>query len=264
VSAACGPQNDPTPGASTATPSQDVLSGTIAVKIHSDQPSWGWLVLPNTFSGFDYDLGNWIADLEDFQPSYSAVTSAAREQELINSDGRMIIIATYSITDTRRKKVGQAGPYMITQQGIMVRAGDGEIRTSQDLVGKMVCTAGGTTSQTQLKELGAVVVTRPGFAQCHADLKSGQVRALSTDLLILEGFAQNDPALSVVEGVTFGAAEHYGIGYKHGDLNMCLALTNAIRKFITSGAWDTFYTAHRLPEKLRKVSRPDPNLLDEC
>ena len=47
-------------------------------------------------------------------------------------------------------------------------------------------------------------------------------------------------------------------------ITVSLALTAAIRRFITSGAWDTFYTTNRLPEERRAASRPDPNQLDEC
>lgn len=262
AAAGCGSGDSPDNGPTS--PGRDALSGTISIKIHSDQPGWSLLTPPATYSGFDYDLGNWLAHEQDFQPSYSTVVSAAREREITGSDGRMLVIATYSITDARRKLIGMAGPYMRTQQGIMVRRGDTSIRSSRDLVGKIVCTAGGTTSAEQLKNLGAKVTEREGFTQCRDELENKRVQAVSTDQLILYGFANNDPALAVVPDVTFGNAEQYGIGFRKGDLDMCRELTEAIKKFIVSGTWDTYYTNQRLPEKLRASSRPDPNRLDDC
>jgi glutamate transport system substrate-binding protein len=244
----------------------DPLTGTISVKVDGDQPGWGKLTLPSTFSGFDYDFSNWLADREEFQASHSTIASKDREQVLTDSDGRMLVIATYSITDPRRQKVGMAGPYIITQQGVMVRKGNKSIRSTSDLIGKLVCTADGTTSRQQLEALGAVVTLRDGFGACNQLLIANppQVDAVSTDVLILYGFARENLELQVVEDVAFGNTEQYGVGFKRGNLAMCKVLTEAIKQFIISGQWDTFYRNHGFPERLKDFSRPDPNLLDEC
>jgi len=258
----CGPGQAPQPVQSSASAP---LTGTVSIKVDGDQPGWGELTLPSTYSGFDVDMSRWIADRHKFQPSLSVIATADREQELMKSDGKMLVIATYSITDKRRQKVGMAGPYIKTQQGVMVRAGDTSIGNVADLKGKHVCTAEGTTSESQLNHIGATVTTRAGFGECIEELRKGLgVQAVSTDLLILHGFANKHSELHVVENLAFGASEQYGIGFKKGDIATCQVLTALIKDFIISGTWDVYYTNYRFPESLRATSRPDPALLDSC
>ena len=46
-----------------------------------------------------------------------------------------LVLASYSITDERRQIVGQAGPYMITGQQLLVRA-DSDVEATDDLAGR--------------------------------------------------------------------------------------------------------------------------------
>ena len=57
-----------------------------------------------------------------------------------------MIVATYSMTDERRAKVGFAGPYLVAGQDLLVRADDTSITGPDSLDGKRLCSAAGSTS----------------------------------------------------------------------------------------------------------------------
>ena len=63
-----------------------------------------------------------------------------------------LVIASYSITDERRQVVGQAGPYYVTGQSLLVAADDDSIKGPDDLDGKKVCSVTGSTSIATVEE----------------------------------------------------------------------------------------------------------------
>ena len=66
-------------------------------------------------------------------------TTASRSSQKDRVD---LVLATYSITDERRQIVGQAGPYMVTGQQVLVKK-DSDIKGIEDLKGKEVCSVTG-------------------------------------------------------------------------------------------------------------------------
>jgi glutamate transport system substrate-binding protein len=197
-----------------------------------------------------------------------AVPIADRDRALV--DGRVdLVVDVYSITDERRKSVLFAGPYLITQQGVMVRAGDRRIRNLAQLDGKSVCTPAGSTSREQLTEGGmkdrVVVIEELGMRECVDSLLAGEVDAVSADQLILYGFARADRGhLSVVPALRFGAHERYGIGLRRGEVARCEALTGMIKDFIVNGEWDRFFEANFGDLPRRADYKPDVDRLDPC
>ena len=65
-----------------------------------------------------------------------------------------LVLASYSITDERREVVGQAGPYFVTGQQLMVKKGS-DIKSVDDLKGKEVCSVTGSTSLENVEAEGA-------------------------------------------------------------------------------------------------------------
>ncbi|MEV4842470.1 transporter substrate-binding domain-containing protein [Micromonospora matsumotoense] len=255
---------------STTTPTPIVRSDGPVVKsigVDGDQPGFSLVTGVGKYDGFDAEFVQWLVDQHKWNARPFVVAAKDREQVIQeDSAGETIVISSYSITDKRRKLVGMAGPYLKTRQGVLVRAGEKRVRSTNDLRVLSVCTVTGTTSEEQLREQDVTRLTLlDGFEECVGLLKSGRVDAVSTDLLILYGFVKAEKgAVEVVPDLTFGKSEEYGIGFKLGDTAMCVLLTDSIKAFIDSGTWRTYYRNHDFPPDREDDSRPDPNNLDPC
>ena len=115
------------------TPSELADAGEITIGVKIDQPGIGLLEpgadLP---TGFDIEIGRILAaalGIDDDGITWKETISDNREPFLIKSGDVDIVIASYSITDERRADVGQAGPYYVTGQQLLVREEDAETIT---------------------------------------------------------------------------------------------------------------------------------------
>jgi glutamate transport system substrate-binding protein len=243
---------------------------SVNVGVRTDEPGFGNLIRgTNDREGFDVDLYRWLS--EHVSPKFTPVPVdlTAEERERALQDGTVqLIVETYAITDPRRKFVGFAGPYMLSREGIMVRATDKRIHTISDLPGKTVCTLSSSTADIEIRDMQLYhqinLISEPAFSTCVDLLIKGDADAVSTDQIILTGFTLDDPAhLSVVQDLTFGPQDRLGVGLPHGDTADCIKVADALKEFIISGEWDVFFTEHfpRLPHAQYK---PDPNKLDRC
>jgi glutamate transport system substrate-binding protein len=221
---------------------------TLRIGVKADQPGLGLRLADSSrFAGFDVDVATYVAAKLGVQPdhiTFVPVTSATRETVLENGSVDMVV-ATYSITAERGTKVTFAGPYYMAHQDTMVRADETAIHTVADLKGKRLCQAKGSNSWRRVtQELGiaAILVKAPSYSACVAMLLAGTVDAVSTDDLILAGFADRvGPAVRILNAPF--SDERYGIGLKKGDLSGCEAINRAISQMYLDG------TAARLLRK---------------
>lgn len=204
-------------------PTFDAISERDGVNIgvKEDQPGLGYLD-PTTGerTGFDVDIARWIAaslGYEEDDITFTAIPSANREQAIINGDIDYYV-GTYSITDERKEQISFAGPYFITGQGLLVAADNEDITGPDDLAGKTVCSATGSTSIQRIKDEYPEAETTEfdTYSQCVEQLKSGQVDAVTTDEAILIGYAAQDPDNLKVVGEPF-SEERYGVGIQKDD-----------------------------------------------
>lgn len=255
--AACVKGNSP--------PSKPTFEKNVNVGAAPSTPGWNDRDQSGRRTGFDYDLTNWLGEHVGFTPVAVDSIAANRETDLLS--GKVtLVVATYSITDSRREKVGFAGPYMVSKQGIMIRGSDqGSYKKVADLAGKTLCAIRNSTSSTQLRELGfpVTVIERDVYRDCIAELRSGAIDAISTDQLILYGHLQQFPDLAVPQEISFGRQEQYGVGLPKGDVAKCEALTKALKIFLVDGFWETFFR-NNLPGLGSAGHKPDPNYLNRC
>ena len=194
--------------------------GSVKVGVKEDQPGLGYLdAASGERTGFDVDIARWIAaslGYDEDKIEFTAIPSANREQAIVNGDIDYYV-GTYSITDKRKEQISFAGPYFITGQGLLVAA-DSEITGVDDLEGKNVCSATGSTSIQRIKDEHPEATTTEfdTYSQCVESLKSGQVDAVTTDEAILIGYAAQDPDNLKVVGDVF-SEERYGVGVQKGD-----------------------------------------------
>ncbi|WP_312179263.1 glutamate ABC transporter substrate-binding protein [Arthrobacter sp.] len=214
----------------------------IRIGIKYDQPGLGFDE-GGSFSGFDVDVAKYVANelgYSEDQIKFEESPSAQRENMLENDQVDMIF-ATYSITDTRKEKVGFAGPYFVAGQDLLVRSDNNDIKGPEDLNGKNLCSVTGSTSAQKIKDTLASDVNlmeQPSYAECVTAMQGGSIDAVTTDDIILAGLASteaNKGQFKVV-GNTF-SEEQYGVGIPK-DSDKCEDINAAIQKMIDSGAWE--------------------------
>lgn len=215
---------------------------TIRIGIKFDQPGLG-LKDGSRFTGFDVDMGREIAKrlgYSEDEITFIEAVSAQRETMLQNGQVDMVI-GTYSITDARRQKVTFAGPYFIAGQDLLVRTGS-TISGPDDMDGKILCSVEGSTSAQKIRDdysSGSLqLFPVRTYSQCVEFLAAGTVDAVTTDNIILAGFAAQDAYKGKVKvvGNTF-SEEDYGVGLPKGDLRQCQAVNAAITDLIADGTW---------------------------
>jgi glutamate transport system substrate-binding protein len=239
--------------------------GTIKIGVKTDQPGIGFQQPgADAPTGFDIEIAKIVAAGLGIAPNdIEWVETVSKNREPFLQNGTVdLVLASYSITPERRQVVGQAGPYYVTGQQLLVREEDKqEIAGPKDLDGKKVCSVTGSTSiKTVSEEYGARPVPFATYSECVQQLLNGQVDAVTTDGAILLGYAAEQPEELEVVGPEF-SEERYGIGYRKRDQEMCEFLTNTLRGSFESGAWrEAFDTT--LGEA--GVEAPEPPSLDPC
>lgn len=220
---------------------------TIRIGIKFDQPGLG-LKDGSEYTGFDVDMGREIAErlgYSEDQITFVEAVSAQRETMLQNGQVDMVI-GTYSITDARREKITFAGPYFIAGQDLLVRS-DSTISGPDDMDGKILCSVEGSTSAQKIRDdySSGTLQLFPvrTYSQCVEFLAAGTVDAVTTDNIILAGFADQDNYEGKVKvvGNTF-SEEDYGVGLPKGDLRQCQEVNNAITDIIEDGTWQKLLT----------------------
>ncbi|GIL37035.1 glutamate ABC transporter substrate-binding protein [Phycicoccus jejuensis] len=239
----------------------------IKIGIKFDQPGLG-LKKGSDYAGMDVDVAKYVAkQLGHEEGDIQWVQAPSAQRENLLSTGQVdMIVATYSITDERKEKVGFAGPYFVAGQDLLVRADDSSITGPDSLDGKKLCSVTGSTSAQKVKDEVAGVNLREfgTYSECVTALVSGGVDALTTDDTILAGYAAQDQykgKLKVV-GQPF-SQENYGIGLKKGDTATCQKVTDAINKMITDGDWQKIVDANLGPAGY-KPPAGNPPTPDAC
>jgi glutamate transport system substrate-binding protein len=80
------------------------------------------------------------------------------------------------------------------------------------------------------------LVEYPKFSDCVTALLADNADAMTTDDVILAGYAAQNPELLRVVGKPF-SKEEYGIGIRKGDAEGKKKVTEAVRKMIDDGEW---------------------------
>ena len=125
----------------------------IRIGIKYDQPGLGYQD-GREFTGFDVDIAKYIAGklgYSEEQIEFVESPSANRENMLSNGQVDMIV-ATYSISDSRKKSIDFAGPYYVAGQDLLVRSDETNITGPDSLNGKNLCSVTGSTSAKKIQD----------------------------------------------------------------------------------------------------------------
>ncbi|MGW1891417.1 glutamate ABC transporter substrate-binding protein [Streptomyces sp. NPDC002004] len=221
--------------------------GYFVVGVKEDQPYLGEKnPATGTYAGFDIEIARMMSASLGLDPDrirFKTIASANRETALQN--GQIdYYVGTYTINDKRKQLVGFAGPYYMAGQSLLVRKDEKDIKGPQDLAGKRVCSAAGSTPYQRIQQdyPKAIPVAYDTYSVCVDNLLTYQVDAVTTDDAILTGYAAKAPGELKVVGKPF-SKEPYGIGVPKKDNALRFALDDALEADEKNGEWKKAYEA---------------------
>lgn len=237
-------------------------AGKVKIGVKFDQPGLGFKRAgQDTPSGLDVEMGKLLAaKLGIAADDVQWVETISDNREPFLQKGTVdFVIASYSITDERRKVVGQAGPYYVTGQQLLVKKGS-DIKGVADIKGKEVCSVTGSTSLEQIEAKGATGRGFETYSQCRDQVLDGAVEAMTTDGSILLGYAAENPEELEVVGEPF-SEERYGVGYNKDKPELCQFIVDTLKEAQDDGDWAKAFEA-----TLGKsgVDTPEPPRMDPC
>ncbi|MFF3458449.1 glutamate ABC transporter substrate-binding protein [Streptomyces sp. NPDC002730] len=237
--------------------------GHLVVGAKEDQPYLGEKdPASGRYTGFDIEIAKMVSASLGFDPNtvqFMTIASANRETALQN--GQIdYYVGTYTINDNRKKLVGFAGPYYLAGQSLLVRTDEHDIKGPQDLAGKRVCSAAGSTPYQRIAAdyPKADLVAYDTYSICVDNLLTYQVDAVTTDDAILTGYAAKVPEELKVVGKPF-SKEPYGIGVPRSDNALRFAIDDALEANEKNGNWKKAYEATL---GLSGVPAPQPPPID--
>ncbi|MED7924894.1 glutamate ABC transporter substrate-binding protein [Nonomuraea sp. LP-02] len=213
----------------------------LVIGVKADQPGLGLRTPDGAFTGFDVEVAKYVAKQLGVEPdgiTFKETVSANREA-FIEQGQVDLVVATYSITDARKQKVSFAGPYFVAGQDLLVRADDSSLTGPETLNGKKLCSVAGSTPAQKVKSEYAKEVQlqeERTYSACVDRVLGGQLDAITTDNVILAGYAAQHQGKLKVVGKPF-STEKYGIGLKKDDTAGRKAVNDALEKMFADGSW---------------------------
>jgi ABC-type amino acid transport substrate-binding protein len=251
VAAGCGDDDDDGgDGGDQAAESQQFPAGTtlgkiqrngeITIGVKYDVPPFGFQN-PQTeeVEGFDVDLGRYIAEELGVEPKFVEAISDNRIPFLERGTVDLIL-STMTINQERDTEIDFSEPYYIAQGRILVPQGS-DIRGLEDLDGKRVCTALGSTYEETIRERAPDADLRlvETYSECLELLQNESIDAISTDDVILTGMIIQDDTLEMVGNRL--TVEPYGVGIKEGDRQLKRFVDRVLRQVEEDGRWEETY-----------------------
>jgi putative glutamine transport system substrate-binding protein len=255
------PADSGSPDASVAPDSavgQIQAKGTLTCGVKFDVIAFGFRN-PTTgeIEGFDADLCRAIADELGVEPDFVEAISANRIP-FLQEDRVDIVISTMTRTDERLLEIDFSKIYYLAGQKILVKS-DSDYQAVEDLVtaNVPVCSGQGSTSETNLRELGVSednLLLFQTYTEAAAALVDGRCDAVSTDDSILFGLASQNEGLEV-RGEAF-SEEPLGIGVKKGKEDLVEAINGVLDAMAADGRWKALYDQHIKPYTGEEAPEP--------
>jgi glutamate transport system substrate-binding protein len=236
--------------------------GTIRIGVKYDVPPFGFLN-PQTdeVEGFDVEMGRIVAEELGVEPEFVEAISDNRIPFLQQGEVDLIL-STMTINRERDAEIEFSEPYYIAHGRILV-PGDSDIKGIEDLAGKRVCTALGSTYEETISEEAPEADLRlvDTYSECLELLQNGAVDAESTDDVILTGQIIQDDTLKMVGDEL--TTEPYGAGIKEGEKEFQQFVSDTFKAAEDDGRWQDLYQEW-IGQYIDKEEQPPDMTLQEA
>jgi glutamate transport system substrate-binding protein len=215
-------------------------AGEITIGVKFDVPPFGFKnPQTNEVEGFDVDMGKFIAEDLGVEPKFIEAISDNRIPFLERGTVDLIL-STMTINAERDMEIDFSEPYYIAQGRILVPKGS-DIKGLEDLGGKRVCTALGSTYEETIRTEApdADLKLVDTYSECLELLQNEAIDAISTDDVILTGMIIQDDSLEMVGDQL--TTEPYGVGIKEGDKQLKGFVDDVLKKAEDDGRWEETY-----------------------
>ena len=220
---------------------QDVKKrGKLIVGVKTDYPPFGFLDKKGVNRGFDIDIAKALSKelLGNEEAIQFVPVTSGNRIAFLTSKKIDIIVATFTITEERKKQVDFSAPYFITGQMILVRE-DSKITKYEDLAGKKVATTQGSIGDTAIKELvpsAERIRFERNFEALEA-LKERRVEAFVQDFILLYNLLQKNRGLKMASLQPFRPAR-YGLAVRKGDKEWLDFVNTTLEKMKETGEYE--------------------------
>jgi glutamate transport system substrate-binding protein len=214
--------------------------GEIRIGVKFDVPPFGFKnPQSGEVEGFDVDMGRIIADELGVEPRFVEAISDNRIPFLQQGEVDLIL-STMTINQERDQEIEFSEPYYVARGRILVPQ-DSDIRGIDDLAGKSVCTALGSTYEETIRNEApdADLQLVDTYSECLELLQNGAIDAISTDDVILTGMIIQDDTLEMVGDEL--TTEPYGAGIKEGDREFQRFVSETLEAAQQDGRWADLY-----------------------
>jgi polar amino acid transport system substrate-binding protein len=192
--------------------------------------------------GFDVDMARQIAQAIFGNPDKLQIKVIPYDKRVKSAmDGSVDIVAdTMTANCARWKDVDFSSIYYEAGQRILVSS-NSDAKTIDDLGGKKVCAASGSTSYDNIGKVKTkpLPVAKATFGDCLVAFQQNEVDAVSTDDTILAGMAAQDPYAKVV-GPKF-TQEPYGMAMSKIHPEFTAFVNAVLAKNRANGTWTATY-----------------------
>jgi polar amino acid transport system substrate-binding protein len=236
--------------------------GRLIAGIAQDTLMFGYLnPLDNQLEGFDIDIVRQLSDAifgDDSHVEYRVITPGQAAQVL--QDGTVdVVVRTLPMTCDGWQQIAFSTEYYEAGQRVLVPKAS-PVQSIADLGKKHVCTAAGTVEMQNVAAAPSkpYAVGATDQTDCLVQLELGKVDAISTDDVILTGFAAQDPNVKVV-GPRF-ATLPYGVGVAQQHLDLVRYVNAVLDQMRNNGTWTVLY--NRWLSQLGPATPPVPRYRD--
>jgi polar amino acid transport system substrate-binding protein len=202
--------------------------------------------------GFDIDLVHRIAEAILGDPNAVVFKAIPTNQRIpaIQKGQVDMVVRTMTINCSRLSDVAFSAPYFKTGQQVLAPVSSAITGPDESLAGKKVCTAAGSTANTELTERqeddrltedADISTTVPNQLDCLVRLQLGEVDAVVTDGALAASQAAQDPTVQL-KGTPF-TTEYYGVAMNLKDNDLVRRVNQILADYRkdTANGWQTSY-----------------------
>lgn len=224
-----------------ALPAEIADRGSFVAGVTCDSPPSGYLALDGSNTGYEIEIVQQLA-LMAFGSAdavtYQCVDSSNRIPFL--TSGKIdFVLASMAYTADRAKEIDFSDPYWVSNMRLVVPS-DSDITGYDDLEGKTVLTAAGSTYATWLETCHpeADISLMPTIADASTSLTQGRADAFAWVDVWNYNWAKNNGAYKVAGDLA--SPSFQGVGIRKGDAELLTWINAALSEL---RAADAFYTA---------------------